>query len=203
MEARWTQADDDDLVALWRRDPGGPEGTPAAAELLGRYRRRVYRWCHGYVRDHEAALDLAQDVLLTAHQKIGSLRDGHRFGSWLFTVARNRCLAAMRRDRRWESEPVEVDELPTGSPTPEQDLLDRLAERRFLELLDETLTVREREAIVLRCFEKMPIDLITSVLRVEGASGARGLLQTARRKLRAALERDADGDGMRTEGDRT
>ena len=53
------------------------------------------------------------------------------------------------------------------------------------------LTEAERQAIVMRCFERVPVGDITDALRIEGASGARGLLQTARRKLRAVLERDA------------
>jgi len=44
-----------------------------------------------------------------------------------------------------------------------------------------------REALWLRCFEHMPVDEIGRVMRLENASGARGLLQRARRKLRAAL----------------
>jgi len=154
----------------------------------------VYRWCHGYLRDHEAALDLAQDVLLAAHRKIGGLHDGHRFGSWLFMVARSHCLTALRRRERWPDDPIDPDALPASAPDPEQALLERLDERRFLDLLERTLSSREREAIVLRCFERMPVDLITEVLQVEGASGARGLLQTARRKLRAALNGEP-GDG--------
>jgi DNA-directed RNA polymerase specialized sigma24 family protein len=35
----------------------------------------------------------------------------------------------------------------------------------------------------------MPVDEITALLGVSGASGARGLLQRARRKLRAAMDR--------------
>jgi hypothetical protein len=53
---------------------------------------------------------------------------------------------------------------------------------------------------VLRCFERMPVDRITETLCLENASGARGLLQTARRKLRAELERE---DGVRHRAGRT
>jgi hypothetical protein len=35
----------------------------------------------------------------------------------------------------------------------------------------------------------MPVDEITQVLDIDSASGARGLLQTARRKLRAGFVR--------------
>ena len=40
----------------------------------------------------------------------------------------------------------------------------------------------------LDSFERMPVDEITKMLKIESASGARGVLQTARRKLKAAME---------------
>jgi RNA polymerase sigma-70 factor (ECF subfamily) len=192
MESRWTQATDEELVAAWRRDLCGADAATAVATLLGRYRRRVYAWCYGYVRNREAARDLAQDVLLTAHQKLGALRDGQRFGAWLFMVARNRCLASLRRRERWAGAQVDVDELPAAAPSPEQGLLDRLAVERLLSVLDGALDAQERQAIVLRCFERMPVDRITETLHLENATGARGVLQTARRKLRAELVRRGD-----------
>jgi RNA polymerase sigma-70 factor (ECF subfamily) len=169
------------------------------AVLLDRYRHRVYRWCYGYVHNRDAALDLAQDVLLTAHEKLASLRDDQRFGAWLFVVARNRCLASLRRRDRWTGAPVDVDELPAAAPSPEQRLLEQLALERFLRLLDGALDSRERQALVLRCCERMSVDGITEALRLQNASGARGLLQKARRKLRAELARSGD----RARADRT
>ena len=38
--------------------------------------------------------------------------------------------------------------------------------------------------------ERLPVDEITRLLGLDTASGARGLLQTARRKMRAALKHD-------------
>jgi hypothetical protein len=40
----------------------------------------------------------------------------------------------------------------------------------------------------MRCYERFAVEDITETLRLEGATGARALLQRARRKLRAALE---------------
>jgi hypothetical protein len=42
------------------------------------------------------------------------------------------------------------------------------------------------------------VDEITQVLKLEGASGARGVLQAARRKLRSALERKQRREGHGT-----
>jgi DNA-directed RNA polymerase specialized sigma24 family protein len=51
------------------------------------------------------------------------------------------------------------------------------------------LEPQEQQAIWLRCVERMPVDDVTRILGVDGSSGARAVLQRARRKLRAAIER--------------
>jgi RNA polymerase sigma-70 factor (ECF subfamily) len=155
----------------------------------------VYRWCYGYVREHEAALDLAQEVFLAAHRRIGDLREGTRFGAWLFMVARNRCLDEVRSRERRKVERVPVDGLAARGPDPERRLIERYDEEHLLAILEDALDVDERTAIGLRCFERMPVDMITDVLGLTTASGARGLLQTARRKLRAVLAEQDDGQG--------
>ena len=64
----------------------------------------------------------------------------------------------------------------------------------LLRILTDTLTPQEQEAIWLRWFERMPVDDITCALGLDTASGARGLLQAARRKLRVVLyRRDEEG----------
>jgi DNA-directed RNA polymerase specialized sigma24 family protein len=92
----------------------------------------------------------------------------------------------------------EPDEIGRERETPEQLYLEREDEEGVLRLLDETLEPVERSAIWLRCFENLPVDEITQVLKLEGASGARGVLQAARRKLRSALERKQRREGHGT-----
>ena len=90
--SRDSGADDRELVERARALPASPEGRAAAGELLRRYRRQVYMWCFRYVRDHERALDMAQDVLLSAYQRLGEFEGRAAFSSWLFVIARNRGL---------------------------------------------------------------------------------------------------------------
>ena len=110
-----------------------------------------------------------------------------KFGSWLFAVARNRCLSAVSAPRLLVDDGSESAELEDPAKTPEQELADRQGEDALLDLIRPTLDPEEQEAIWLRCFERMPVDEISRVLRIETASGARGVLQSARRKLRRAL----------------
>lgn len=193
MENHSPHKTETELVQCWQDHPRSSAARHAAAELLERYQCRVYRWCHGYVKDHDQALDLAQDVLLTAIQKIDSLKEGARFSTWLFVITRNCCLGEMRKRKVRAQDDFDVEDLPGSEPSPEADFLDRLSEEQFLRTITETLDQTEQEAIYLRYYEKTSVDAITRILGLPGLSGARGVLQTARRKLRAALE-DQDFD---------
>ncbi len=193
---RWAKLRDEELVALWRENTASGGG-PAAAEMLGRYRMRVYRWCRSYVGDHETALDLAQDALLKVYQDFASLREGTRFGTWLFVIVRNKCLDELKRRRVRGADAIDPDTLPASSRDPEEVWLERIEFEHFAKILGTVLDPLEKEAISLRCFEKMPVDSITKVLGIDTSSGARGVLQSARRKLRAAVGEPGDPTGRK------
>jgi RNA polymerase sigma-70 factor (ECF subfamily) len=182
-----TERPEEELLELARSDPESRLARRAASELLGRYRHRVYAWCMRHVRDHELALDLAQEVLISAYRNLGSFQERARFSSWLFAIARNRCLSALRRPRLLYDEEREPDDLQGRERSPAQALEEKLGEEALLKVIRETLTPEEQEVIWMRCFERMPVEAITQMLGIEQASGARGVLQSARRKLRAAL----------------
>jgi RNA polymerase sigma factor (sigma-70 family) len=181
-------SDDGELLRVARSDTDPGRRRDASAELLLRYRDAVYVWCLRYTRDHDRALDLSQDVMVTAWEKIGSFEGRSKFSSWLFAVTRNRCIDASRRIDVLADEAIS-EEHPDPAPLPDTIALDDGSEDRLLELIRRVLDPEEQRAIWLRCVERMPVEEITVVLAVSGESGARALLQRARRKLRAAMDR--------------
>jgi RNA polymerase sigma-70 factor, ECF subfamily len=180
---------DEDLVHAVQADPTGEAGRAASAELYRRYQSQVYLWCFRRVRDHERALDLAQDVLLSAHRALGTFAGRARYSSWLFTIMRNRCFRDHRTRRPWSGEAIDPAELPGGERSPEEVFLEQENEEAILELMRTALDPTEQLALWLRCFDEMPVEEITSRLGISGASGARAVLQSARRKLRSAIAR--------------
>jgi len=180
------RADRDDLHAA-RHAPSTRDRRQAVSRLLSRYRAQIYVWCRRYVRDPETAQEMTQDILLRAYKGMPRLAPDTRFDAWIFIVTRNTCLNHLRRPRLLADENLEPDALQGREPGPDQRLEEREDETALLQLMDECLAQDERQALVLRCFECMPVEMITQVLGLEMASGARALLQRARRKLKAAL----------------
>jgi RNA polymerase sigma-70 factor (ECF subfamily) len=180
---------DRELLATARHGRGADERERATTLLLSRHQRRVYIWCYRLVRDHERALELAQDVLVSAWRSLDGFEERARFSSWLFALARNRCLSELRRRRPQVDPEFDLDALGDDRPNPEDVLLARLDEESMLALVRDELEPVEQEALWLRCYEGMPVEAITEVLGVKESTGARAVLQRARRKLRAAMRR--------------
>jgi RNA polymerase sigma-70 factor (ECF subfamily) len=180
---------DDALLAAYRRGPDTDEGRCAAGQLLGRYRGRVYTWCYRVVGDHDRALDLAQDVLLKAWRALPGFGGRSRFSSWLFAIARNECLTAVRPRTLRVDPHVDPVELLVEHEDPPLVLATREEEAAMEALLRDHLSPVEQEAIWLRCFERLPVPEVTRLLGLTNVSGARSVLQSAREKLRTALAR--------------
>jgi RNA polymerase sigma-70 factor (ECF subfamily) len=180
---------DRELLELAQSEPASDRGREAASDLLERYQGRVYLWCLRYVRDHDRALDLAQDVLIKAYRALPGFRGAAQFSSWLFTIARHRCLNAVRPVSWMRDEGLDLDLVPDESTPPDAVIEEAESEALLEALIEECLDETERKALFLRTSERMSVDEITTLLGIDQRSGARGVLQAARRKLRAALDR--------------
>jgi len=183
------QIPDSVLLDSVRTDPESKAAREAACTLLSRYRERVYAWCYRKLGDPENALDASQEVLLNAYRNLDKFQGQSGFGSWLYVIARNRCWGEMRRPRLLVDEKTSPDRLQGGEGDPATVYFERRSEEEILALIRAELEPLEQRVLWLRCFERMSIDRITDALEIEEASGARGVLQRARRRLRAAMLR--------------
>jgi RNA polymerase sigma-70 factor, ECF subfamily len=186
-EAEAQELDREDLK-LAREAGTERERRQAASRLLARHQDRVYAWCYRYVEDHDRALELAQDVMLNAYRSLPQYVHRARFSSWLFVIARNRCLRDLRRPALTQALDLDPDSLHSKNPGPARRYEEAHGEERLKLLILDHLDAREQDALQLRCVEGLPLNTITEVLGIKERSGARGLLQRARRKLRVAMK---------------
>lgn len=173
---------------------------PAAfAELVERFQQRLVAVMHHLVGSAHEAEDLAQEVFLRVYRVRKKYRPRAKFSTWLFTIANNLALNALRDRRRRPVLPLDVRDssaglgaLPAGGAAPDkgqpptqglqqQELADVI--RRALDGLNE----RQRVAIVLNKFEDMNYADIAEVMGLS-TKAVKSLLSRARTKLREALQ---------------
>ncbi len=121
---------DEDLVI---RLQSGEREEPIAL-LEARYGKRLYHFVHGMVRDTHLAQDLVQEVLEKILLKHDLYRPGTNFRAWLFEVARNQALSALRSRQRM---PKPISSLLSSEAGEVADLLETLPARGDQRALEE------------------------------------------------------------------
>ena len=180
-------AEDEDLIRRYQAMPESPGGRAALDALVSRWRGRVYLWAYRVVRERETALDVAQEALMQMIVALPHYQARGRFSAWLFTIVHNRSLNAVRRRPLVRDPELDTDDLSASDALPEHEYESAQATGRIFAAMQAALDPTEYRALWLRAFEGMGVGDITRLLQLGGASGARGVLQSARRKLRAAL----------------
>ncbi len=108
-------------------------GDPAAfEELYSRHSRRVYSLCLRMTANTAEAEDLAQEVFIQLHRKVGSFRGESAFTTWLHRLTVNQVLMHFRRRGVRVEQPGEGGDAPQqvvlGTANPSQmPVVDRIA----------------------------------------------------------------------------
>jgi RNA polymerase sigma factor (sigma-70 family) len=142
--------------------------------------------------DVDSAADLAQDVFLKAFQHMNSFRGDCKFSTWLYSIARNRCVDEMRSRaaRPDETTGVVLDQLADSSQEQVPRTLERNESARALrQLIQDELDETEAKVMTLHYVDELPLDSITRLLGLENPSGAKAFVVSARRKLQRIVAR--------------
>jgi RNA polymerase sigma-70 factor (ECF subfamily) len=114
---------DEDLLIQFRRGQ-----TDAFGTLVRRYERELYGYLRRYLGDATLADDVFQNTFLQMYTKIGQYEEGRRVRPWLYTIATNQAIDALRRQNRHPA--VSIDQHRETSPDGEvHGLLEMLESR--------------------------------------------------------------------------
>jgi len=116
----------------------------AYEQLVVRYERAAKVLALQIVGDRNLAEDVLQDAFITAYEKLGTLRDGSRFGPWLMQIAKRQAIRYARKRR--STAPLESVAEPTDSSGAEH-LSDG---HEYLMNLINRLPIHERLVFTLR-----------------------------------------------------
>ena len=175
---------DEELLADFQQGDAG-----AFERLLARHRAPLYTFLVRMLGDREKAEDLAQETFLRIVKGAQAWEHRARFQTWLFTIARNLCVDASRRDRFRRADsldqsgpddgPAMVDSVPGREIDPARGAqsarLRPLLQKALLSLPPE-----QREVFVLREQAGVPFKEIAELVGVNE--------NTVKSRMRYALE---------------
>jgi RNA polymerase sigma-70 factor (ECF subfamily) len=76
----------------------------ALTVLVKRWHIKLCKQAYWYSKDYDAAKDIAQDSWRVIIDKIDSLKDSNRFGSWALSIVRNKSKDWLRKKARSKSQ---------------------------------------------------------------------------------------------------
>ena len=175
-----TQLTDQQLIELY------VSGDDKAFEtLLNRHKNKIYTSIYLFVKDHDQANDLFQDVFIKI---IDTLRKGKynhegKFLQWAMRIAYNMCVDQFRRGKRRtkvsSTETFDIfDVLESSEPNMEGQMIQSQTHSKVRELVD-ALPPEQREVVILRHYADMSFKEIAALTQVS--------INTALGRMRYAL----------------
>ncbi|MDR2642062.1 MAG: sigma-70 family RNA polymerase sigma factor [Planctomycetaceae bacterium] len=174
----------------------------AFEELMLRYQGRIFTLLRHAVNDRNIAEDLTQDVFLRVFRARKNYQPDAKFSTWLFTIANNVALNAIRSKSRKpevqigvacndasKSNPVifAEDTIAASSGTMPTRQLEKLEMRQMVQLAVNALGDRQRMAVLLHKFEGMSYIEISKIMDMS-PQALKSLLCRARLNLREILQ---------------
>ncbi|MBM3813195.1 MAG: sigma-70 family RNA polymerase sigma factor [Acidimicrobiia bacterium] len=152
--------------------------------------RRIFLQIYRIVGNATDAQDLTQEVFIKALQRSSQIQDPAKAAHWLSRIASNTAIDFLRRHARTSFS--DLEHLPESlavarQESAEQRLL-RQEQRGLLEQGLNTLSDRERTALLLRDVEDLPAEEVARLMNCSKAT-VRSHIANARIKFRRFLER--------------
>lgn len=160
-------------------------------ELIAPYRRELHVHCYRMLGSVTDADDVMQEILLAAWRGLDSFAGRSSLRTWLYKIATNRCLNAIRDGkRRPPPEPVPPFEPPPPTSRGEVTWLQPYPDA----LLDDRLVKRENiELAFITALQRMPPRQAAALILVDvldfSTPEAADLLDTTSTAVKGALQR--------------
>lgn len=158
----------------------------AEEELYKRYAARVYTLCRRYSGDDDEAMDLMQEALIQALEKIHTFNysgKGSLYG-WISRIAINKALNQIKR-QRWRT--VHIDfRSHDNIPDPTEGEIESIPQEKLIEWISRLQDMR-RTVFNLYCIDGYSHKEIAEMLGIS-EKGSAGVLAKARKQLKDNIQ---------------
>jgi RNA polymerase sigma-70 factor (ECF subfamily) len=164
--------------------------TEAFGRLIKQHSPRIFQVAFRITRDEASADDVVQEACLRAYRRLDRFDGRAAFGTWLYRIAVNCAMDAMRKRQR-SREIAELDDASTSQSPPSMDpgpqrlaMSHEIAVR--IDQVLERMSPMERTAFVLKHYEGRPLVEIAEIMDTR-VNAAKHAIFRAVQKLRGEL----------------
>ena len=134
--------------------------------LIKRWQDKIHHFAYRYFASSDDAAEITQKTFIKAYQKLNTLDDAAKFGSWLYRIANNLCLDELKRAGRKRATSLEA--LKTAPQTEVASSADeKLVRNEALVLLHKALLqlpTDQRMVVIMKEYEGLTFREIAEIL---------------------------------------
>jgi RNA polymerase sigma-70 factor (ECF subfamily) len=167
----------------------------AFAQLIRRNQHKVFSIIYRFVGDRAEAEDLVQEVFLRVFRTVERYEPTAKFSTWLYRIATNISLNAIRNRSRFHAVSLEVKQddsddfhreiADADSPAPDDAMDGEELSRVVMDAIDQ-LPGQQRAAIILNKYEGLSYEEVAVILDCS-VMAVKSLLSRARSNLKTKL----------------
>lgn len=168
MEQNWSQQEvkedksDEEIAAFVQKGE-----VDFFSVLIHRYEEKMTRYARKFLSDQEDIKDVVQEIFLKAYENIKSFDPKRKFSSWLYRIAHNELVNALRKKRKF----LLLFDLDIFLPCHFHDdtLRKNIDKQDIKEIIDkclDKLAPKYKEPLILYYFEELSYQEIADVLQI-------------------------------------
>lgn len=151
--------------------------------------KKIYYVCYSFVKNEHDAMDLMQEVYLSALTHLSSLKEPERFTQWISQIAVNKCKDFLTKKVPVLLEEEEMNNILVNDEElslPEKYIIDREKRKILMNIMLEKLSAIQYQTVVLYYFNGLSQQEIATCMECpEGTVSYR--LSVAREKIKAGV----------------
>ena len=117
--------------------------------IIERYELAVQRFIYNMIRNIETSEDIAQEVFISAFNKLYSFNSEFKFSTWLFSIAKNKTIDYIRKNKKTVELEYSKEDIFSTSNSPENFVEFMETKKNILEFI-KSLNETEKQILSLR-----------------------------------------------------
>jgi RNA polymerase sigma-70 factor (ECF subfamily) len=169
-------------IELWKAATQGDRA--ALGDLLRSQQDLIFRFCLSQLRSEIAAVDATQETATRILERLETFSGNSRFQTWVLGIANNVCRETRRKESKWKTFEVNTDVFESVNEGTNR--VEQAIESDNLHEAVGRLSDRQRQAVVLRYLESLPLSDVAEIMQVSIGT-VKATLHQALKKLKLVL----------------